>query len=51
MVSFVFYGQVIINCLEINLKVESSRFFFKYDKKETFEHNNSRDTFCTLQYS
>ena len=51
MVSFVFYGQVIINCLEINLKVESSRFFFKYDKKETFGHNNSRDTFCTLQYT
>ena len=34
MVSFVFCGQVIINCLEINLKVESSRFLFKYDKNK-----------------
>ena len=34
MVRFVFYGQVIINCLEINLKVESSRFSLNMTKKK-----------------
>ena len=42
MVRYVFYGQIIFICLDINLKIESSQFLFKYGKKETFEHNNSR---------